>query len=86
MPGWADSYIGRFLDAFKEDELKAVSALSLSYERGVYVKYFSIAFAILPGVAGGSALELIYQFVTYTLLELWISANLLLAHLSTWKY
>jgi hypothetical protein len=24
MSGWADSYIGRILDAFKEDELKAV--------------------------------------------------------------
>jgi len=33
----------------------AISALLLSYGRGVYVKYYSIAFAILPGVAGGLA-------------------------------
>jgi transcriptional regulator of acetoin/glycerol metabolism len=33
----------------------------LSYGRGVYVKYYSIAFAILPGVAGGLALELLIQ-------------------------
>jgi hypothetical protein len=31
----------------------------LSYGRGVYVKYYSIAFAILPGIAGGLALELL---------------------------
>jgi hypothetical protein len=40
----------------------------LSYGRGVYVKYYGIAFAILPGVAGGLALELsispvFFQFV-----------------------
>ena len=35
------------------------TALLLLYGRGVSVKYYSIAFSILPGVAGGLAMELL---------------------------